>query len=133
MYGASTTIDLTKLYATVERLHEIIGLDMPRNKAVVGEYVFATEAGIHQAGIIENPVTYEFLDPAAFGRRRRFVIGRHSGRGALRHLVHEAGLPLDETAIDAVYEKLVNEEHTDGSIADRLLLDAYQQRMRRRA
>jgi 2-isopropylmalate synthase len=125
LYGATTSIQLSKLQPAAQRLQQLIRMQVPRHKAVVGTEVFATEAGIHQAGIIENPTTYEFLNPETFGRRRRLVLGRHSGRHVLRHIVRQASLPLNEQAIMAVYDSLIGGANNNESLSPAIVLQKY--------
>ena len=103
--GLSTAVRTESLYAAYRTLAETIALPTPRNKAVFGTNAFATQAGIHQAGILRNPATYEFIDPYRFGRKRSLVIGRHSGRAILRLLLEQLDVPADAELVDALYEE----------------------------
>ena len=67
-----------------------IGIRIPRNKSVVGRNVFAHESGIHTAGVIRNPFTYEAYPPELIGAKRQLLIGDSSGREVIRHKVEEA-------------------------------------------
>lgn len=97
-FGVSTGVHLEKIYATSRLLSEVTGVQVPPNKAVVGSNAFAHEAGIHQDGILKNPLTYEILPPTAVGvPARQLVVGKHSGRNALRASLKELGYePTDE-------------------------------------
>jgi 2-isopropylmalate synthase len=97
-FGVKTNLHLEKLYATSRMLSEVTGVSVPPNKAVVGANAFAHEAGIHQDGILKNPLTYEILSPEAVGvPARQLVVGKHSGRNALRANLKEFGYqPTDE-------------------------------------
>jgi 2-isopropylmalate synthase len=97
-FGVKTNLHLEKLYATSRMLSEVTGVSVPPNKAVVGANAFAHEAGIHQDGILKNPLTYEILSPEAVGvPSRQLVVGKHSGRNALRANLKEFGYePTDE-------------------------------------
>jgi 2-isopropylmalate synthase len=97
-FGVKTNLHLEKLYATSRMLSEVTGVSVPPNKAVVGANAFAHEAGIHQDGILKNPLTYEILSPEAVGvPARQLVVGKHSGRNALRANLTEFGYqPTDE-------------------------------------
>ncbi|MFE2187049.1 LeuA family protein [Streptomyces sp. NPDC059455] len=101
--GLYTDIDLTAMYPAYTALREIIGLVEPRNKAIFGTYAFGTAAGIHQQGILRNPATYEYVEPARFGRERSILIGRHSGRSVLRHLLDQLGAEVDEERLAELY------------------------------
>jgi 2-isopropylmalate synthase len=103
--GVSTTVRTAELYKAYQILAETISLPTPRNKAIFGTNAFATQAGIHQAGILRNPITYEFINPLMFGRTRSLLIGRHSGRAILRHLLGQLGIPADDALVDDLYEQ----------------------------
>ena len=80
-FGATTGIVLENIYPTSRLLSSITGVPVPPNKAVVGANAFAHEAGIHQDGILKNPLTYEIILPEKVGvPARRLVLGKHSGR-----------------------------------------------------
>ena len=70
-------------------------MPVPPNKAVVGANAFAHEAGIHQDGILKNPLTYQVISPEAVGvAAHRLVLGKHSGRNALRSRLADLGVTL---------------------------------------
>ncbi|MFI6067039.1 LeuA family protein [Micromonospora sp. NPDC051227] len=100
-----TTIELTSMYETYTVLRKMINLEEPRNKPIFGRYAFGTAAGIHQQGMLSNPATYEFVEPARFGRQRSLLVGRHSGRAILRHLLQEIGVEVDEEQLNALYQR----------------------------
>src|SRR5271169_3523705 len=97
-FGVSTQINLEHLFPTSRMLTEVTGAQVAPNKAVVGANAFAHEAGIHQDGIIKNPLTYEIISPETVGvPARSLVLGKHSGRHALRESLRELGYePSDE-------------------------------------
>jgi 2-isopropylmalate synthase len=97
-FGVTTNIRLEELFKSSRMLSEITGAAVAPNKAVVGANAFAHEAGIHQDGIIKNPLTYEIISPETVGvPSRSFVLGKHSGRNALRvSLKHLGYEPSDE-------------------------------------
>ncbi|WP_026872817.1 LeuA family protein [Inquilinus limosus] len=109
-FGRSTTIDVRRVYAACQLLIDSIRLPIARGKAVIGENAFATAAGIHQAAIIRNPQTYEFLDPAMFGAERRMVISRHSGRHALKAKIEAFGLAPTPGLVEHIYRELTASE-----------------------
>ncbi|EQD53331.1 LeuA, partial [mine drainage metagenome] len=89
-YALATGIDSTRLYAASRALSGMIGLEVARNKAIVGDNAFAHEAGIHQHGMLANRATYEIMRPEDVGfPHTRLVLGRHSGRHALRERIRE--------------------------------------------
>jgi 2-isopropylmalate synthase len=97
-FGVATKLKLDELYKSSKLLTEITGAAVAPNKAVVGANAFAHEAGIHQDGIIKNPLTYEIISPETVGvPSRSLVLGKHSGRHALRESLKELGYePSDE-------------------------------------
>jgi 2-isopropylmalate synthase len=81
----NTGIVTEQIYPTSRLVRKITGIQVPPNKAVVGANAFSHEAGIHQAGVIENPLTYEIMTPENVGiPSGRLVMGKHSGRHAFR-------------------------------------------------
>lgn len=125
--GMYTDIKLDALYGVYGRLREIIKLEEPRNKPIFGKYVFGTAAGIHQQGILSDPATYEFVEPSRFGRERSLLIGRHSGRAVLRHMLGELGLRVGEQELAELYRVHVS-ERVDGDCED---LQVVKQRLAR--
>ncbi|AEM88583.1 pyruvate carboxyltransferase (plasmid) [Streptomyces violaceusniger Tu 4113] len=105
--GVTSRLRTEKLYDAYLILSRIIGLPTPRNKAVFGENSFATQAGIHQAGMLRNPVTYEYVEPHRFGRERGILIGRHSGRNVIRNTLDQMGLGVESELLDAIYDTYI--------------------------
>ncbi len=105
-FNVRTNIQTTRLYPTSRLVSSITGMLIPRNKAVVGENAFAHEAGIHQHGMLRHHSTYEILRPEDVGlSRSHLVLGKHSGRHALRDRVRELGFELDEAEFDRLFEE----------------------------
>jgi 2-isopropylmalate synthase len=105
-FNLDTKIDTTRLYPTSRMLANIVGVPIPRNKAVVGENAFAHESGIHQHGMLKHHSTYEIMRPQDVGlSRSALVLGKHSGRHALRERVRELGFELDEVEFARVFEE----------------------------
>jgi 2-isopropylmalate synthase len=103
VFGCTTTAKADGLYPAFEMLTRMIGLPTPRNKAILGVNAFATQAGIHQAGVLREPITYEYVEPYRFGRERAILVGRHSGRAVIRHILLEMGVAVDENVVDRIY------------------------------
>jgi len=82
--------NLSGITKFAEYIGRHIGIRVPRNKSVVGRNVFAHESGIHTAGVIRNPFTYEAYPPELIGAKRQLLIGDSSGREVIRHKVEEA-------------------------------------------
>jgi homocitrate synthase NifV len=79
---------------------------IPSNKPIVGEAVFSHESGIHVAGLLKNPETYEALSPGLFGRERQLVLGKHSGRSAVINALRSLGLSHEECCVEKVLQKV---------------------------
>ena len=85
-------------------LSDVTGLVVQRNKAIVGQNAFAHEAGIHQHGVIQNRATYEIMKPEDVGLdRNALVLGKHSGRHALRKRLEELGFDPTEAELEGVF------------------------------
>jgi 2-isopropylmalate synthase len=96
----------TELYPTSALLAEIVSHAVAPNKAVVGKNAFSHESGIHQHGVLANPLTYEIMTPASVGViATTIVLGKHSGRRALEHRLGELGHTLSREELDAVYTR----------------------------
>ncbi|HYE64684.1 MAG TPA: 2-isopropylmalate synthase [Pyrinomonadaceae bacterium] len=95
-----------EIYPTSQLLSEIIGFSVQPNKAIVGRNAFAHEAGIHQHGVLNNPLCYEIMTPESVGvRANRIVLGKHSGRHALSKRYEELGYSLSTAELDAAYAR----------------------------
>ncbi len=92
-FKKETGIHTRRLTAVSRRVAEETGIGVPPQKPIVGANVFATEAGIHQAAILNNSMTYQIIDPAQVGQPdTRLVLGRHSGKHALRYRLARSGI-----------------------------------------
>jgi len=104
-FGVTTNVDSTRLYPASRLVSSITGMQVPRNKAVVGENAFAHEAGIHQHGMLQHHSTYEIMRPEDVGlARSSLVLGKHSGRHAFRDRVVELGFALDEFELNRAFQ-----------------------------
>lgn len=101
-----TKINTEKLYGASQLLAETITFGPQPNKAIVGENAFAHEAGIHQDGYLKNKSTYEIMDPASVGvPESRIVLGKHSGRHALKKRAEDLGFELTGEELNEVYHQ----------------------------
>jgi 2-isopropylmalate synthase len=108
-FGVTTGIRLEELFAASRLLTEITGAQVAPNKAVVGANAFAHEAGIHQDGIIKNPLTYEIISPQAVGvPSRSLVLGKHSGRNALRMSLRDLGYEPSDAELAECYRRVTS-------------------------
>ena len=132
-FGVTTNIKLEKLFATSRMLSEITGVSVAPNKAVVGANAFAHEAGIHQDGILKNPLTYEIISPEAVGvPKRSLVLGKHSGRNALRSALVEIGYDPSVEELDECYKRVSTLADETKNVSTRDLLTIAHQVMRKR-
>ncbi|HUS12891.1 MAG TPA: 2-isopropylmalate synthase [Pyrinomonadaceae bacterium] len=108
-----TAIQTERLYPTSQLLSSIIGCAVQPNKAIVGRNAFAHEAGIHQHGVISNPLCYEIMTPESVGvPANNLVLGKHSGRHALALRYGELGYSMQPDELDVIYQRF-------SSLADR--------------
>jgi len=103
-FGVDTRIDTRKLHPASRLLSQLTGQRVQRNKAIVGENAFAHESGIHQHGMLKHRGTYEIMRPQDVGlAETKLVLGKHSGRAALRQRLQTLGHAPDEAALDAIF------------------------------
>ncbi|MDD5071476.1 MAG: 2-isopropylmalate synthase [Patescibacteria group bacterium] len=97
----------TKLIHQTSRMVSIItGMVVQPNKAIVGANAFAHEAGIHQDGVLKNPMTYEIMNPSDIGlSASNLILGRHSGKHALRERLSQMGYALNDQELRLVFKK----------------------------
>ncbi|MEW6048598.1 MAG: 2-isopropylmalate synthase [Bacillota bacterium] len=104
VFGVTTGVDTTKLAPTSAAVARVTGVPVPPNKAVVGANAFAHESGIHQDGVIKNPLTYEIMQPHEVGAGgSQLVLGKHSGRHAVRLELERMGVKLPEDQFRQVF------------------------------
>ncbi len=105
IYKCDTKIHTDQIYHSSKLLSLITGVRVQPNKAIVGENAFAHEAGIHQDGVLKNVMTYEIMTPESVGwSQSKLVLGKHSGRHALRSRLEELGYELPEKDFERVFE-----------------------------
>jgi isopropylmalate/homocitrate/citramalate synthase len=102
-----------KLKATADYIGKATGYVVPPNKAIVGDYGFAHESGIHTHGVLNDPWTYEPYPPELVGNTRRLTIGKQSGKGIIKHKIVEfsGNVPNDQSVavvVDAVKDMYAN-------------------------
>jgi 2-isopropylmalate synthase len=107
-FGVTNDIKLDQLYPASQVLGQIITFHPSPNKAVVGDNAFAHESGIHQHGMLANPLCYEIMTPALVGvAKTHLVLGKHSGRAALRHRLEQLGFTLTREELQQTYYRFV--------------------------
>jgi 2-isopropylmalate synthase len=122
-YAVNLNIKLEKLYPVSRMLSTITGVSVPPNKAVVGANAFAHEAGIHQDGILKNPLTYEIILPEKVGvPARKLVLGKHSGRNAFRARLADLGFEITDAELGECYRLAIARADAEKEITDRDLI-----------
>ena len=122
-YGCDTRIESRRLVPTSRLVASITGIQVQRNKAIVGRNAFAHEAGIHQDGMLKERTTYEIMRPEDVGfAKTDLVLGKHSGRAALADRAKALGYHLTGEQLQTVFEAFKRladkkKEIYDGDIA----------------
>jgi 2-isopropylmalate synthase len=107
-YACDTGIASEQLFPASQMLCEVTGVPVQPNKAVTGRNAFAHEAGIHQDGMLKNPLTYEIMTPQSVGvPDSKLVLGKHSGRHALGLRCEQLGFQFDRRELDEIYRRFV--------------------------
>ncbi len=118
-FPQTTSIDTKRIYPTSRLVSMITGILVQPNRAIVGANAFAHEAGIHQDGILKNPMTYEIMKPESIGlSKNNLVLGKHSGRHALNSHIQEMGYDLSKEELDTVFQKFKTLADKKKSIQD---------------
>jgi len=131
-FGVTTNIKLDQLFPASRLLTEVTGAVVAPNKAVVGANAFAHEAGIHQDGIIKNPLTYEIISPETVGvPSRSLVMGKHSGRNALRSNLRDLGFAPSDAELAEIYRRVTALADESKSVRPRDILGIAHEVMRR--
>lgn len=123
LYGCETNIRTERLVPTSRLLSKITGLEVQRNKAIVGRNAFAHESGIHQDGMLKERSTYEIMRPEDVGfTKTDLVLGKHSGRAALADRARSLGFNISAELLQRVFERFKEladkkKEVYDGDIA----------------
>jgi 2-isopropylmalate synthase len=110
--GFDTNVNAEEIYKSSRLLSTLTGMNVQRNKAIVGSNAFSHEAGIHQDGMLKSRITYEIMTPQSVGiKHSTLVLGKHSGRHALKQRYAELGYELTNEDLEEVY-------HTFCAVAD---------------
>jgi 2-isopropylmalate synthase len=113
-----------QIFAASQMLSEITGVPVQPNKAITGRNAFAHEAGIHQDGMLKNPLTYEIMTPKSVGvPDSKLVLGKHSGRHALGIRCEQLGYQFDRRALDDIYRRFVRLADKIKKVEDHHLLE----------
>ena len=106
IYGADTGVNAKEIYRSSKLLSNITGVAIAPSKSIVGANAFAHESGIHQHGVISNAQTYEIMKSTDVGiPQNTMVLGKHSGKHALRDKLSSMGYELDDEALEGVFTR----------------------------
>jgi 2-isopropylmalate synthase len=123
-YPYETGVVSEQIFAASQMLSEITGVSVQPNKAIIGRNAFAHEAGIHQDGMLKNPLTYEIMTPKSVGvPDSKLVLGKHSGRHALGIRCEQLGYQFDRRALDDIYRRFVRLADKIKHVEDHHLLE----------
>src|ERR1700732_4833835 len=123
-YPYETSVVGEHLLGASQLLSEITGVPVQPNKAITGRNAFAHEAGIHQDGVLKNPLTYEIMTPQSVGvPDSTLVLGKHSGRHALAIRCEQLGYQFDRRALDDIYRRFVRLADKIKHVEDHHLLE----------
>ena len=118
-FGCRSGVRTSELFPTSRALSAVVGVPVQPNKAIVGDNAFAHEAGIHQDGMVKNPLTYEIMRPESVGQpATRLVLGRHSGLRGLDARCRALGFRLRVDDLRALYTKMIDATDFAKSVDD---------------
>ncbi len=105
-HGLDTGVDATELARSSRMISRLTGYPVQPNKAIVGRNAFAHESGIHQDGVLKERTTYEIMDPTSVGlESNSIVLGKHSGRHALRDALEQLGFKVEGGALNQAFKR----------------------------
>jgi 2-isopropylmalate synthase len=122
LYKKEHNINTKLLYETSKSVSNIMGIAVQANKAIIGENAFGHESGIHTHGILNNPLTYEPIDPEMVGRKRWLQAGKHAGAHGIRAMLEEFGIECTDEQLHKIVEKQKNLADKGKSISTAELL-----------
>ena len=118
--GMGTSLNLRQIYRTCRLVSTVVGQKIPPNKPVVGRNAFSHEAGIHQHGVLKNPLTYEIMSPDTIGiYDNDLVLGKHSGKHAFVQRVEELGYSLPGDDLEEAFSRFKDLADRKKEITDR--------------
>lgn len=117
-YGIDLGVDTTRLYSLSTLVGRLTGVKMPVNKPIVGDNAFAHESGIHVHGILNNASTYEPLSPELVGHSRRIVLGKHTGKNAIKSKLKEYHIDLNDEQFNKVFNEIKNLGDSGKTVTD---------------
>jgi 2-isopropylmalate synthase len=128
-----TGIRTEHLFSASEMLTSMISFGPQPNKAIVGRNAFAHEAGIHQDGYLKEKSTYEIMDPHSVGvPETRLVLGKHSGRHAIKKRTEDLGYDLTREEVESLYQRFTALADNKKGLLDEEIVELIEQRQRPR-
>lgn len=119
LFGLTTTVNTQKLLAASQKVSELTGMLVQRNKAVVGANAYAHSSGIHQDGVLKERSTYEIIDPTLVGAEKsEIVLTARSGRHGLRHRLGQLGFDFPTERFEEIYNKFLEVADTKSEVRD---------------
>src|SRR5688500_10864901 len=101
-----TGVNTTEIARTSRLVSRLTGYQVQPNKAIVGRNAFAHESGIHQDGVLKERTTYEIMDATTIGlETNALVLGKHSGRHALKNALEELGFQVEGQALNTAFKR----------------------------
>jgi 2-isopropylmalate synthase len=105
-FALTTQIVTEQISAASRLISRITGINVQPNKAIVGANAFAHESGIHQDGVLKEKITYEIMTPESIGKEQsELVLGKHSGRHAVRERLKKLGCEINDEEMNAVFKR----------------------------
>ncbi len=119
-YKVDTGVDTTQIYRTSRLVSDLTGMLVQANKAIIGINAFRHESGIHQDGILKERSTYEIMDAQTIGwPASQLVLGKHSGRHALKKRIEELGYEITEEDLNRTFEQFKDLADKKKEVSDR--------------
>lgn len=105
-FDADTDVNTKEIFRASQMVSRLTGIAIQRNKAIVGKNAFAHESGIHQHGVLSNPLCYEIMNPVDIGKETEIVVGKHSGKHAIKDGLEKLGYTFDAEQLNKVTEEI---------------------------
>jgi isopropylmalate/homocitrate/citramalate synthase len=123
-YGRDLGLKLDRLYPLSQLVHRASDTQASAHKSIVGKWCFTHESGIHVAGILTNPETYQPFPPELIGRHHEIIFGKHSGAQGVQYLAEREKLPISESGRKTILEKIKTKaQHKQGLVSEEQILD----------
>ncbi|HEX6074367.1 MAG TPA: hypothetical protein VFZ32_03770 [Micromonosporaceae bacterium] len=127
LHSYRSNVDLSRLYPMSELVSRLSGIDVSPMKPVVGANAFSHESGLHVSSVMKDPSSYEPMPPELVGHTRNIIIGKHSGRSIVRHVLDRQGLSYDDQLLDDVLRDVkLAAVHTKSRVSEAELVVIYQ-------